>query len=83
MTKWIYSMRLSKAHAGYAHYEAPQAHRSARLPRRCGDTGGVMWEGHLKLKFIGKWWKISLLCNLAKVLRLETELYSGGTGRGE
>ena len=42
-----------------------------------------MWDAHLKLKFIGKWWKISLLCNLAKLLRLETEFYSGGTGRGE
>jgi hypothetical protein len=45
-----------------------------------GDA--LMWDAHLKLKFIGKWWKISLLCNIAKLLRLETELYSGGTGRG-
>lgn len=42
-----------------------------------------MWEAHLKLKFIGRWWKIALLCNLAKLIRLETQLYSGGTGRGE
>ncbi len=42
-----------------------------------------MWEAHLKLKFIGRWWKISLLCNIAKLLRLETELLSGGSGRGE
>lgn len=40
------------------------------------------WEGHLKVKFIGRWWKISLL-NLAKFIGLETELYSGGTGKGE
>jgi len=42
-----------------------------------------MWEAHLKLKFIGKWWKISLICNMAKLLRLETQLLAGGTGRGE
>lgn len=42
-----------------------------------------MWEAHLKLKFIGRWWKIALLCNLAKLLMLETQLLSGGTGRGE
>jgi len=42
-----------------------------------------MQETHLKLKFIGKWWKISLLCNLAKFLGLETQLYSGGSGRGD
>lgn len=42
-----------------------------------------MREAHLKLKFIGKWWKISLLCNIAKLIRLETVLLSGGTGRGE
>lgn len=42
-----------------------------------------MWQAHLKLKFIGTWWKISLLCTLAKLLRLETSFYTGGTGRGE
>ena len=42
-----------------------------------------MWEAHLKLKLIGKWWKISLICNIAKLLRLEAVLYSGGTGSGE
>lgn len=41
-----------------------------------------MWEAHLKLKYIGKWWKISLMCNIAKLLRLKTELYAGGSGDG-
>lgn len=42
-----------------------------------------MWDAHLKMKFIGKWWKICLVCNLANLLRLETQLFSGGTGRGD
>ncbi len=42
-----------------------------------------MWEAHLKLKYIGKWWKISLMCNMAKILRLETQYLVGGTGRGD
>lgn len=42
-----------------------------------------MWSAHLKLKFIGKWWKICFVTRVAKILRLETQLYAGGTGRGE
>jgi hypothetical protein len=42
-----------------------------------------MKEMHLKLKFIGRWWKISILCNIAKLIRLETKLYAGGSGRGD
>ena len=56
---------------------------SSEASARSAEGRNEMWEAHLKLKFIGSWWKISLLCNLAKVLRLETQLYSGGTGRGE
>lgn len=42
-----------------------------------------MWEAHLKLKFIGSYWKIALICNIAKLVRLETQFYSGGSGRGD
>jgi hypothetical protein len=38
-----------------------------------------MWDAFLKLRFTGKWWKISLICNIAKLIGLETELYSGGS----
>lgn len=33
----------------------------------------------LKLQYEGSWWKISLLCELAKLLGLHTVFFSGGT----
>jgi hypothetical protein len=61
-----------------------QSESKASVPCQSGEKRGkVMWDAHLKMKFIGKWWKICCICNLAKILRLETQLYSGGTGRGE
>jgi len=47
------------------------------------EGGGIMWDAHLKLKLMGKWWKIALMCNIAKLIRLETQFYAGGSGRGE
>ena len=42
-----------------------------------------IWDAHLKLKFIGSYWKIDAVMGFAKLLGLTSELYSGGTGRGE
>jgi hypothetical protein len=39
-----------------------------------------LWKAFLKVKFTGSWWKISLIMNLASLLRLKQDLYSGGTG---
>ena len=49
---------------------------------RVGEIEDAM-IAHLKLKFIGKYWKIACVCNLAKLLGLETEFYTGGSGRGD
>lgn len=38
-----------------------------------------MWDAFLKLQFEGKWWKISVVMFVAKVLRLDRTLFSGGT----
>jgi hypothetical protein len=37
----------------------------------------------LKVKFVGGYWKIAWVMNLARLLRLEAVYYSGGTGNGE
>ena len=37
-----------------------------------------MWDAFLKLEYQGKWWKICVVCRVAKILRLKEVLYSGG-----
>lgn len=58
------------------------ASKAAELLGSARDKLGF-WDAHLKLKFIGSWWKIDLVTGLAKMLGLEVELYTGGTGRGD
>jgi hypothetical protein len=41
------------------------------------------WDSFIKVKFIGKYWKIALVLNIAEAIGLKTDYYSGGTGTGE
>ena len=54
------------------------------LAGRAQIGGAAMTEMvFLKIKFAGSYWKIGLVINLAKVLRLKTIYYAGGSGYGE
>ena len=37
----------------------------------------------IKAKFVGSYWKIAWVFNLAKLLRLKIDYYCGGTGNGD
>jgi hypothetical protein len=39
-----------------------------------------MWDCWFKIALIGKWWKVSLIIDLAKLLGIKVEYYSAGTG---
>ena len=41
-----------------------------------------VWDCYFKVRFLGSYWKISLILSFAKLLGLKTEYLSAGTGRG-